>query len=68
MMDKQIFNSRETGTSESKKRRYSTPVLQCFGSVTELTNAASGNCMDDGAGNTCPPDNGMLQKTTSTMG
>ena len=29
------------------KQKYQTPVLQHFGSVTELTNSANGSCHDD---------------------
>jgi hypothetical protein len=29
------------------KQKYQTPVLQHFGSVTELTNSADGSCHDD---------------------
>lgn len=35
------------------KRSYAPPQLSKFGSVTELTNSASGDCMDDADNNAC---------------
>jgi len=32
----------------SPKRTYKTPVLQCYGFVTELTNNNTGTCNNDG--------------------
>jgi|GEM_PF-4053199 len=37
------------------KQPYNTPRLQSFGRVTELTQAATGNCAGDGVGNNCTP-------------
>jgi hypothetical protein len=42
------------------KQKYQTPVLQHFGSVTELTNSATGSCKDDADDNTCG-SNSLMQ-------
>ena len=41
------------------KQKYQAPVLQQFGSVTELTNAATGSCHDDSGG--CTGGNNAMQ-------
>ena len=41
------------------KQKYQPPVLQHFGSVTELTNSAVGSCQDDSNQNICGPNKGM---------
>jgi len=43
------------------KQKYQAPILQHFGSVTELTNSAQGSCHDDSGGCTGTPNEMQMQ-------
>ena len=46
---KNKFNNLRANTAQQPlKQQYKAPVLQHFGSVTDLTNSAVGSCQDDG--------------------
>ena len=53
MMHEKVTGRDAKQGERPEKRRYTAPVFQLFGSVTELTNSAAGSCMDDADNNQC---------------